>query len=285
MLKQRGVQLLASIFTAVLLIGLAPHAFAEKAAFATEQFKINTEDAAPVKPGDFEFEFAYGLAASRNQFDNRGGHLERGSLREHTYDLKLAAGVVDGVEMNTGIGYVDLFDKEAGPSSHGRGWSDIEIGAKIRLFNSSKHEMTFTWAPSVIIPSGRESREDRLGPGGASTVFNNKLIMSKNWGRWNVNLDSGYGLPAGNRQDSRGTWDTNAALGYQMLSWLQPAIEFHYAHDFVRSESDADYFAMTGGLIMPVHERLRIGAGVQQGLAGRNTDQTTAVSIVATIFV
>jgi len=62
-------------------------------------------------------------------------------------------------------------------------------------------------------------------------------------------------------------------------------MEFHYGHDFIRSAGDSDEFAMTWGVILPVHERFRLDAGVRQALAGRNYDQNTTVSVIATLFV
>ncbi|MBN1493441.1 MAG: transporter [Candidatus Omnitrophica bacterium] len=253
--------------------------------FETDQSKINTEDAGPVAPGDIEVGFTYNLAMAKRQYDNDADRRRRGYLREHAYDLAFATGIVDGIDIHFGIGYADLFDKDNGVPSHGHGWSDIEIGSKLQLYHSDERELTFTYFPSVVIPSGRESRSDRLGPGGDSTVFTQRLIVSKNWGRWNVNGDTAYGLLIGNRQGARGTWDINCACGYQVYSWLQPAVELNYAHDFVNSSSDADSFAITGGLIMPVHERVRVNAGVQQVLAGRNADQTTNITAAVTIFI
>jgi hypothetical protein len=252
--------------------------------FETEQSKINTEDAYPVAPGEFEFEFAYGFLSSSRQFGDTARRASRGRLREHTYDMGVAMGLHRRAELNFAIGYADLFDKDNDGPSHGHGWSDLEIGSKILLYHSDEHELTLSYSPSVRIPSGRESTSDRFGPGKSSTQISQRLIVSKNWGRWNANFDSGYGLLVGDRQGERGSWDSNLAVGYQLFSWLQPACELNYAHDFKRSSNDADTFAMTYGLIMPVHERFRIDAGVQQVLAGRNADNTTTASVAVTLF-
>lgn len=252
--------------------------------FETEQSKVNTEDAGPVTFGESECEFGYGFLTSRRQFTDNANRTARGRLREHTYTMSIAMGIHERAELNIGLGYADLFDKDNDGPTHGHGWSDLEIGSKLLLFHSDENELTISYAPSVRIPSGRQSTNERLGPGETSTQVSQRMIISKNWGRWNLNLDSGYGLLIGNRQGERGSWDSNIALGYQMLSWLQPICELNYSHDFVRSGNDADSFALTYGLILPFHERIRLDAGFQHVVTGRNTDKATAASVAVTIF-
>lgn len=255
-----------------------------------EPAKINTDDAGAVKPGDWELEFGYSAAAGSRQYDHHGSRKKRGLLREHHFDSSLKTGVTPRAELSMAMGYADLLDKELraeegsiGPV-YGQGWKDVEVGSKIEIYRKDESEFIFTYAPSVVIPSGRESREDRLGPGEDSTIINQRLILTKNIGHWSFDLDSGYALPVGARKGARGTLDTNAALGYQIFNWLQPEMEFHYAHDFVSEDYDSDVFAMTWGVVMPIHEKVRISSGVQQVLAGKNTDQTTTFSVVTTLF-
>ncbi len=253
---------------------------------SVEPAKLNTDDAFAVKPGSWEAEFGYSLANGKHQNDYHGSRNHRGKLREHHFDWSLKTGLVDRFELNAAIGYANLLDKETSADGpvRGHGWKDIELGSKIEVVRGVERNFVFSYAPSVMIPSGRESREDRLGPGGDSTVIQQRVIFTKIIGRWSFDLDSGYGLPVGNRKGFRGTGDVNAAAGYQIFNWLQPGMELNYAHDFINEEYDADTFAMTWGAVMPIHERIRINSGVQQVLAGKNTDQTTTFSVVTTLF-
>ena len=248
-----------------------------------EQAKLNTEDAGPVEVGHFEFETGYNFSGVNRFFSTSGAKESRGRLREHAVHFGLAMGLTEQAELNFEMGYVDLLDKEFESAPQGHGWTDLEIGSKILIYHSSEFDLSY--APSVVIPSGRESRSDRLGPGNDSTFLNQRGIFSKNWGRWNTNLDSGYALPIGNRKGNRGTWDANFAIGYQVFNWLQPAIEFNFAHDFVAHGDDADLFSMTGEFIMPLCDWVRVDLGVSQGLAGANTPQTTNVSVAITLFI
>lgn len=251
--------------------------------FEIEQSKLNTEDAGPVEVGDFEISYVYGLSVANHAYDGSGGRQDRGRLREHAHEFGLGFGVMNRVELNFGIGYADLFDDENDPA-HGHGWTDIEIGSKILLYENAEDEFAFSYAPSFVIPSGRKSEDGRYGPSDISSAFNQRLIASKNLGKWNVNMDSAYGFPIGYRNGARGTWDANLAFGYHVLRWFQPVMEFHYAHDFVNHGEDGDSFARSWGVIMPLCEYVRFDAGVKQVLAGRNTDQTTDLSLVLTVY-
>lgn len=264
------------LYIAMTLSFIMPALYAEPA-------KLNTDDAGAVKPGDFEVEFAYAMATGQHVYDSSANRETRGRIREHTFDWSAAAGITDRVELNAAIGYADLLDKDH-LAVHGNGWNDLELGTKIEFYRNQKHDLILTYAPSVVIPSGRENRNDRLAPGGDSTVLNQRAIATKNWRRWNASVDAGYGLLAGSRNDQRGSADVNLAFGYELCAWFHPEMEFHYAHDFLSRASDSDQFAMTWGVVMPVHERLRVISGVRQDLAGRNADQETAFSVVTTLF-
>ncbi len=285
-----------NLFFFIFIFSFSSVLLCHEASFDTEPAKLNTDDAGAVKPGDFELEFAYALSTGHHSYDHEADRNKRGRFREHAFDWSLAAGLTDRIELNATIAYSDLLDKEtedvdpvtgeglSTSPNHGNGWNDVEVGSKIEIFRSQARDFILTYAPSVVIPSGREGRDDRLAPGGDSTVFNQRAIVTKSWNRISTDLDFGYGILAGNRKGNRGTADVNFALGYQVFRWLQPEMEFHYAHDFMKAENDSDLFAMTWGVVMPLHERIRIATGVQQGLAGKNADQATTFSIVTTLF-
>jgi len=110
--------------------------------------------------------------------------------------------------------------------------------------------------------------------------FNQNVVASKDWGKATTNFDVGYALPLGSRRETaRGTLSVDIAGGYQMRSWLQPEVELNYGHEFVSGEGDSEVLATTIGLVMPLHERVRVNAGVQQGLWGRNADKATVLSV------
>lgn len=270
--------------------------------YETETSKISTEDAGAVEPGAAEVEFGYGFMTGRKAFDRGGKQIARGSMREHAFDWKVAFGVIPRVELNATIGYSDIGDKDYDPDwedpeegeiaeghrgpTKGQGWRELEIGSKIELIKNTVHDFILSYMPSIAIPSGRESHEDRLAPGSENATFGQRLVASKNWGKWNVNVDTGYGLPfGGSREGGRGTWDTNAAVGYHVLPWLEPEFEVNYAHGFKTSMGDSDSLALTAGFVMPLHERFRLNSGVQQVVAGNNTDKTTSVIVAATFFI
>lgn len=126
--------------------------------------------------------------------------------------------------------------------------------------------------PSLALPTGNRNVSDRF------TSLYNGIAVSKDWtDRLTSNLDIGYACAlGGHREGYRGTLSANAALGYHVTEWLQPEIELNYSHDLARG-GDSDLLAVTAGLIICASDHVRVGVGVQQGVAGRNADQSTAL--------
>jgi len=117
-------------------VGLTASKALAQVDFKTEQSKVNTEDAGPVEPGHFEVEFAYGFSTGRHRYAGSGDREDRGRLRDHTYDLGFNMGVIRNFELNFGIAYADMFDKDNTGPTHGHGWTDTEIGSKIQFYHS-----------------------------------------------------------------------------------------------------------------------------------------------------
>jgi len=255
-------------------------------AYQTERHKLNTEDAGPTEPGDYEVGFRYALKKSRHQFDSDGRQEKRGRLKEHAFDWGISVGLLPGADISAGFGYADIFDGEHGNDGmDGDGITDLEVASKILIYKHLQKNMAISFKPSLTLPTGEKSDNDECGPGDEYASFTQRLILSKNNGRWNFNLDSGCQFPFGQKRgDFRGSWETNAAIGYQICSWIQPAIELNYCHDFYVSNADSDTWGCTAELILSAHERYRIDIGFQNILAGRSTDQTMSAVVAVTFF-
>jgi len=252
-----------------------------------EHAKLNTEDATPVDPGHFELEFAYSFTRATRQWDDHWSGENRGLMREHGFEVGLTYGVVENLDVGFGVGWADIYDRDydaddiAGPH-YGRGATDLAIGAKWRFYHNEERGLSFAYVPGLTVPTGRRSNRNHIGPSQEFWSFDQRLAMSKDWGRWTMNADLGYSLPFGSRRDdARGTLDANLAVGHQLYEWLQPELELNYAHDFVHRGGDADVVAVTGGVIMPLSESWRVETGVQHAIAGRNADQATAAMVSA----
>jgi len=240
-----------------------------------EHAKINTDDAAPVDPGHFELELGYSFTRAKRQWDDKWSEESRGLTREHAVELGLTYGLVENLDVGLGMGYADLYDRDS-DLRDGGGVTDLGVGLKWRFYHNEDLKLSLAYLPGLTLPVGRESDSDRLGPSQEFWSLDQKLALSKDWGRWTANADVGYSLPfGGKRGDARGTLESNLAVGYQLYDWLQPEVELNYAHDFVHKGHDSDLLAVTAGLVMPLSDRWRASVGVQQAIAGRNADRGT----------
>lgn len=249
-----------------------------------EHGKINTPDASPVDPGHVEIESSFAHTQAKRYWDRSGNSRDRGRAREQVLRLAATVGVVENFDIAAGGCYVWLkdadndFDPDDGVFGPDRGHDlgDIELSGRYRFFEG--HGLELAYIGGVTLPAGSSSSRDEIGTGQEFWSFNQTLATSKNWGKWTANAAVGYALPlGGKRENARGTFNADAAVGYQVLPWFQPEIELNYCHDFLATEEDSEVVAATIGLVMPINEELRVNAGVQQGLWGQNADKATTL--------
>jgi hypothetical protein len=253
-----------------------------------EHGKINTPDASPVDPGHFEIESSYAYLHSKRFWNNSGNTHTRGLLREQSLGLTVTAGVIENFDVAVGGSYVWVKDKdndfdpddaELGPQN-GHDFGDLEMSGRYRFFESKEQSLSLAYIGGFTIATGSSSSREEIGTSQEFSSFNQTLVASKDWGKWTANADVGYALPFGDkRENARGTFNADVAVGYQYRPWLQPVIELNYGHDFLSDENDAQVLAITAGLVMPINERLRVNLGVQQGVWGRNNDKETTLSV------
>ncbi|MFH0937662.1 MAG: transporter [Planctomycetota bacterium] len=239
-----------------------------------EHGKLNTADATPVEPGHVELEFGYSYSRAKRCWDADRKLQSRGLCEEHAPSVALTVGALKNLDFNINFNYLWLHDKENSPT-HGNAIGDIGIGGRYRFLNIEKHNLEVAYIGGFTIPTGSKSSSGCLGTSQEFWSWENALVVSKDWGLWTANAEVGYSLPfGGKRSDARGTFTANLAAGYQVLRWLQPEVELNYVKDFVKSDSES--FSVTGGLVMPVNDRLRVNVGVQQAVWGRAADQSTS---------
>lgn len=263
----------------VLLAGLL--CVAEEPAECTpEHGKLGTADASPVDPGQVEVELGYGLSRSKRFWDNSRDSQERGEAREQALGLALTFGVVDNIDVGVGLDYLWVRDDDNVFPTTGDDIGDLSINGRWRFLTLDEYALEVAWITGFTIPTGSDGSDRELGTSQEFWSWDNTLALSKDWGRWTANGDIGYSLPfGGDRQDARGTFTANIAVGYQVLDWLQPELELNYAWDVVRRDADSESLTVTAGLVMPFTETLCVTTGVQQGVWGRNCDRLTSYMI------
>ena len=268
--------------------------------FEVATAKLVTWDAPPNDPGHVELDSAYTLTGARQAWKSNGSRHSRGLLLTHSFDETFFVGVVKNLDVFVGEGFAiqtdkennynevkglvdpatgeDMEDSTMGPA-HGHGIKDLTTGARWRFYNNESKQLSLAYVPQVQIPIGRRSNFDHLGPSQGFTSMDNRLVMTKNFGRLNTDVNLAYSVPFAKmkRTDNYcGTLNTNLAFGYQLTRWLQPEIEFLYNHSFNKTESDANLFSMVFGLIMPVNSHVRLDVGMIQDILGSNANQTTS---------
>lgn len=248
-------------------------------------------DASPVDPGRFEIESIYAYNSANRSWDNNGNNYARGFLSEHSASMSLTAGLVKNLDVAISSSYNWLRDKSndydgdgnPGPTT-GNGIGDTGISARYRFIQSEAYSLDVAYIGGFTIPTGERSEASHLGASQEYWSLNQTLVASKDWGKWTANADAGFSLPFGDRKGAaRGALNADLGVGYQILPWLQPEAELNYARDFVANADDAETLAVTAGLVMPICDRLRVNAGVQQAVWGRNADKTTVYSLAAKI--
>jgi len=236
-----------------------------------EHGKLGTADASPVDPGHVETEFGCSWSQARRAWDNDGNRQGSGLVREQAVGLAVTAGVVQDVDVSVGMDYLRLRDDDNGCPTTGDDAGDLCIGGRWRFLSVEPHAFEAAWISGLTVPTGSDGDEHELGTSQEFWTWDNVLVVSKDWGRWTANADAGYSLPFGeNRGNARGTLSADLAAGYHVLDWLQPELELNGARDATRDEADGESLAVTAGLIMPLSETVRVNAGVQQGVWGRN---------------
>jgi len=254
-----------------------------------EHSKINTADASPVDPGHYEIEPSYSFTSARRFWNGSGNIHSRGGLfQEQNINVSVTRGLVENADVNVSGGYSWLrdnsnnFDEDAGfmgPST-GSNFTDLAVSGRYRFYNNEKQHLEIAYIAGVTIPTGSSSDKDDIGTSQEYWSFDQILVASKDWGQWTLNGDVGFSLPIGNkRRDARGSLIADLALGYQILPWLQPEVELNYGHDYLHGEGDAQTFAVTIGLVMPLNDTWRVNIGIQQGVWGENADKATTGSV------
>ena len=246
-------------------------------AIGVEHGKLGTADATPVDPGHVELEFGYSYAWSRRGWDPAGRATGRNLDEEHALGLSVTVGVVENLDVGFGLDYLWLHDEEGDGPKRGRSIGDLALGGRYRFYQNDTYKLEIAYNSGFTVPTGSRTDRDDLGTSQEFWSWDNSVALSKDWDRWTANAELGYSLPFGEKRgEARGSLIANMAVGYQLLSWLQPEVEAGYSRDYFEAAEGGETLALTAGLVMPISDRLRVNVGVRQSLWGRNTDRTTA---------
>ncbi len=266
---------------------------------AIEHSKLITMDASIIDPGHVEVDLFYTLQGGSFAWGTDGKRKKRREVLNQSWDTETYIGLFKNVDIGIFQGFTSLTDRESnynemagvidpdtgeemedpteGPF-HGGGIGDLGITGRWRFYHNEQKKLEIAYNPTVIIPTGRRSNLDHLGPSQGYTSLTNALVFTKDIKRFTGNFSVGYTVPLAHSYrtgNSAGSYDLNLAIGYQVFSWLQPEVEILWAQGFEKHGKGAKILSLVAGVIMPVHEHVRLDLGIQQDIAGSSVDQTT----------
>jgi hypothetical protein len=256
----------------------APTAAPHEVQAPNEPSKLFTQDMSPLGAGWWQIQTNIVHARASRQWDADGDPGDRGLALESLCEVVVNYGATDDLDLGVGVGHAWLSDGASDPDA-GRGVTDLVAAAKWRLLGTDGGT-SLGVTPTLLIPVGHESSPYTLGPGQGAWVFDARAALTQDWAPgWSTNADVGYAVPFGDREDNRGVFSVNAALGWQPLAWLQPEVELHYCCAYVRHAPNADHAAATAGIVLPLAGWLVPRAGVRQVFAGRDEDRATIFKV------
>lgn len=265
-----------------------------------EHSKVVTLDATPNDPGQVELWGSYVIRGGKFAWNAGGEREHRRTYQTQTFYTQVTLGIYKDIDIGVIQGYQHILDKEnnynevdglidpdteepmedptEGPT-HGFGRTDLGVAGRWRFYDSEEKRLEAAYVATVFAPTGRRSNLDHLGASQGYTTLDHTLIFTKDIKAWNGSFNLGYNIPLAGMERTQhycGTLHTNFAVGYQVLRWLQPEVEFVYSHDFGGHGTTANLASVVFGFIMPFGDHVRFELGVQQDVFGSNANQTTS---------
>lgn len=264
-----------------------------------EHSKVVTLDATPNDPWQVEFWGSYVIQGGKFSWDSNAGREKGGTYQTQVFETQTTIGIYKNIDigiiewfqhtLDKGNNYNEVRDMTApggGPAedetegpTHGFGWGDLGIAGRWRFYDSAEKGLEIAYIPTIFVPTGRRSNLDHIGASQGYTSLDNSFAFTKDIGRWNGTVNLGYNSPLAHSKrtnDYYGTAHSDFAVGYQVLSWLQPEAELLYSHDFGGHGQTANLVSVVLGFVMPFGDHFRLELGVQQDVLGSNKQQTTS---------
>jgi hypothetical protein len=263
--------------TALLLalsMGLVSTVWAEEDNWEAEAAKIHTADCNPVDTGKLESYVGFESARSKKGWDAEGHEGNRGgTCKESRLLLGLTYGLVKNLDLGFSTGY-DYCDDDLNPVC-AKGLIDLSVASKWKVFR--KGGLGLALLPSLVLPVGTRDNMSHLGTTQLFYSAGLGAAVVQSWDHLVINADGGYSLPfGGDRGDERGTFACNGAVGYQIMSILQPEVEINYSAESENDVDAAKSLALTAGVLFPTGKYGRFELGVQPTLWGRSVDKGTS---------
>jgi hypothetical protein len=249
-------------------------------AMEAEPAKLNTDDAGTISAGAMEIELtATDMHATRAWDDQGVSHDRGGHYHQWGGTFGIAYGLMTDLDVHVTVGYtgIDDYASPEGFPFRGKGSSDLVLESKWRFMQRDQVEMALK--PLATLPTTGHVPEDRLPTTYDHCTLGGMLIVTGSMSSLAITADVGA-VRHFRRQDDQphSSWCLDVACGWQIVSWLQPELEVNYAKLRYQGADlpDMDIWAMTAGFLFPTAMG-RFALGIQQGLRGHASDQSTLV--------
>ncbi len=246
---------------------------ASGAASGPDHGKAVTDDATPAGAGALEVEAAYGPSLTHAGF---GPFDPAAHAHSHAFTLTVLYGVTDHLDLQIGGGFGHVMDESdpAGPT-RGTGMADLTLGSRWRFLAIPERALDVMLTTTVIAPAGHQADGTSLGLSQGYWSVRNGLVASRDWGRTTADAELALTLPLGGGAAGL-LWAGcgNVAVGYELVSWLQPFAEANY--DLQRDGDMHQRLALTAGINLSARSGARLLLGVQHAVWGRGVPETTA---------
>ena len=231
------------------------------AAAPLEHGKAFTGDATTVDPGHVEVELAYAPA-----FWTTAGAVDRAAGDQHALYAAVTVGLLPGLDARVVSGWALVHATPVAPGAPGAGAgpADTMVAARWRFLSLAEPAVDLAVSVAVTLPTSTPATPDHLGTGQDAWSLGGALLASADWWRFTASAELGVSVPASpSPANDAALLACNAALGYQLLPWLQPEVELNYQHEVeLGPERDERILWATAALVMPL-DVARVVVGVR----------------------
>lgn len=258
-------------------------------ALEIETAKLLTDDAYPLKAGEYEGTIDFISFRANHFFDEQGQtHSREGTIHSQEVVAGFTMGLCDNLDWGISSSYLWIKDHAAegvDEPSFGRGFTAVTLSAKYQFYSKESADWQFAGAlvPNLGVPlndpqSGYQPQQIPT----EDAVWHPEIDLVLSYAVEHFSFSGVIGATAHvgeHRNEARESWHADLAAGYQFVSWCQIVAEGHLTVDACKQpEHDCRRLSTSFGALFPL-ESLRLGLGVDVPLAGKNTDQNTTLLV------
>lgn len=186
----------------------------------------------------------------------------------------LTVGLLDPLDIVTGIAYQKTTVSEDGSRRTSAGATDFALDLKWRFYESGS--LSLGLKPGFTLPSG--DHEKGLGPGRSTQRL--LLIAGQELGAWTVHANAGFTRNANRSGDRESLWHLSGAVSRAVVAGLRGALDLGFDSDTEPGSRRLPAYVL-GGLVWSLGKDLDLDLGAKRvfGVPG------TAYSIMAGVTI